>query len=283
MRRLKECVKIGCMFLSSHLFKGLHFAWLLGLALTISLLPLQSTSAQSQIVFDSLEVQLWPEFDRPEMLVIFQIKISSETPLPVELSLRIPREAGEPFSVAMQDVDGMLYNLDYTTTVEDDWLRIDFLARSSVVQLEYYDPRLVHHDNWRRFDFVWHGDYAVKSMAVHLKQPLRSEGLDATPQGFLAGPANSEGLAYYTAVVGEAPVGQLLSFSIKYEKPDSQPDLNLYPVQSSQPVHQSLAIETALSEKLPWALGLLGLTLILAAAVGFWQSGRAKPKSGEKP
>jgi len=283
MHRLKECVKIGRMFLISNLFKRLHYVWLIALVLTISLLPFQSTSAQSEVIFDSLEVQLWPEFDRPEMLVIFQIKISSETPLPARLSLRIPREAGEPFSVAMQDVDGMLYNLDYTTTVEDDWLRIDFLARSSVVQLEYYDPRLLQRGSLRRFDFMWHGDYAVKSMAVHLKQPLRSGGLDATPEGFHAGPVNSEGLAYYTAIVGETPAGQLLSISINYEKPDSQPDLNLYPVQSSQPVHQSLAFRTALSEKLPWALGLLGVTLILAAAVGFWQSGRAKPKSGEKP
>jgi hypothetical protein len=266
-----------------HLFQGLHCVWLIVLVLMVSLIPFRSTSAQSEVTFDSLEVQLWPEFDRPEMLVIFKIKISRETPLPANLSLRIPREAGEPFSVAMQDVDGMLYNLDYTTTVEDNWLRIDFLAKTSVVQLEYYDPRLLHRGSWRRFDFVWHGDYAVKSMAVHLKQLLRSEGLDATPEGFHAGPANSEGLVYYTAIVGEAPAGQLVSISINYEKPDSQSDLNLYPVQSSQPLHQSLAIQTALSEKLPWALGLLGLTLILAAAVGFWQSGRAKPKSGEKP
>jgi hypothetical protein len=271
------------MFLRFRSLHGLHYVWLIALVLTINMLPFQLTSAQSEIIFDSLEVQLWPEFDRPEMLVIFQIKISSDTPLPAQLSLRIPREAGEPFSVAMQDVDGMLYNLDYTTTVEDDWLRIDFLTRSSAVQLEYYDPRLLHHGASRRFDFVWHGDYAVKSMVVHLKQPLPSEGLDATPEGFQAGPTNSEGMAYYTAVLGKLPAGQLLSISINYEKPGTQPDLNLYPVQSSQPVHQSLAFQTALSEKLPWALGLLGLTLILAAAVGFWQSGRAKPKSGEKP
>lgn len=271
------------MFPCFRSFHGLHYVWLIALVLIVSLLPFQSTSAQSEVIFDSLEVQLWPEFDRPEMLVIFQIKISGETPLPAQLSLRIPREAGEPFSVSMQDVDGMLYNLDYTTTVEDDWLRVDFLARSSVIQLEYYDPRLFHRGASRRFDFVWHGDYAVKSMVVYLKQPLSSEGLDATPEGFHAGPANPEGLMYYTAVIGKAPAGQLLSISINYEKPDSQPDLNFYPVQSSHPVHQSLAFQTALSEKLPWALGMLGLTLILAAAVGFWRSGRAKPKSGERP
>ena len=67
--------------------------WLL-LPLLFALLAIPvSTNAQGQITFDTVNVQLWPEFDQPAMLVIFDFTLAEDTPLPVDVTLRIPTDA----------------------------------------------------------------------------------------------------------------------------------------------------------------------------------------------
>ena len=73
-----------------------------------------SASAQSSIVIDQMMIEIWPEYDREDVLVIYRISLDGSITLPAQISLLIPREAGEPYNIAMQDVDGLLYSLPYT-------------------------------------------------------------------------------------------------------------------------------------------------------------------------
>ena len=53
----------------------------------LSLVP-GSASAQEEINLDTLQVDLWPEYDKPEMLVIYRIQLSEDVQLPTTLSFR---------------------------------------------------------------------------------------------------------------------------------------------------------------------------------------------------
>ena len=89
--------------------------------------PLASPAkAQSVVEFDLLQVDIWPEYDRPEVLVIYRMSLADTVSLPAQISLHIPAAAGQPYNVANQDVDGMLYNLEYSLTPEGDWVRVTF-------------------------------------------------------------------------------------------------------------------------------------------------------------
>ncbi len=46
--------------------------------------------AQQAISFSSVVVDLWPEFDRPEMLVIYHLTLSPSVSLPADVTLQIP-------------------------------------------------------------------------------------------------------------------------------------------------------------------------------------------------
>jgi hypothetical protein len=52
------------------------------------------------VVLSQLRIDLWPEHDRPNMLVIYKAVLGSDVTLPVSLTFRIPAAAGEPNGVA---------------------------------------------------------------------------------------------------------------------------------------------------------------------------------------
>ena len=65
------------------------FLVLLCLAILVLFPPLKA-QAQEPVRFSEVEVSLWPEYDRPTVLVIYRITLSADTTLPVNLSVQIP-------------------------------------------------------------------------------------------------------------------------------------------------------------------------------------------------
>ncbi|MEK6220761.1 MAG: hypothetical protein N2D54_00755, partial [Chloroflexota bacterium] len=56
--------------------------------------------AQAQPSFSSVVVQLWPEYDRQEVLVIYSITLADDTQLPAQITVNIPIAAVVPTAVA---------------------------------------------------------------------------------------------------------------------------------------------------------------------------------------
>ena len=126
----------------------------------ITLLLILIIFAQPSIVFgqdtlliNQLQIDIWPEYDRPDVLVIYRIIVSSSNPLPIQMEMRIPLEANKPFNLAGKDINGMLYNLDYTTRMVGEWILVSFTTPSPEIQLEYYDPRLKINGTLRSFEY----------------------------------------------------------------------------------------------------------------------------------
>lgn len=58
--------------------------------------------AQQGVTFESVQIDLWPEYDRPDMLVVYRFVLAADAQLPTELSLRIPAAAGTPNAASDQ-------------------------------------------------------------------------------------------------------------------------------------------------------------------------------------
>jgi hypothetical protein len=177
--------------------------------------------AQPVLEFDAVQVDVWPEYDRTDVLVIYKMTISAQTSLPAQVSLRIPKEVGQPYNVAMQDVDGLLYNVGYTTSIDGDWLRINFTAPTISLQMEYYDPRMTRTNSDRKFEYRWAGDYKVKNMVFRVQTPVSASQMQITPT--LGTPSQEQdGLTYFTNQVGPVDAGTPFTFRINYTKPDDK-------------------------------------------------------------
>jgi len=232
--------------------------------------------AQGTVTFAAVEIDLWPEYDRPEMLVIYRIELSSNVALPVEINVRIPAAAGEPNAVAVRDLNGTLLNAPYERSVQGDWALITLTATMPSVQLEYYDPQLTKEGLQRNFEFTWMGDYSTESLNVQLQQPVDSSQVVTSPAaGNVA--LSPDGLSYHTIELGAQAAGATVNVSVAYAKDTDTLSVEDFPVQPSAPISESTSGRSSAKDLLPWGLGLLAVILVFGGVWWFWRLGKEKP------
>ena len=240
-----------------------------------------TTSAQEQISLSQLQIDLWPEFDQPSMLVIYKATLPSAVSLPVDLTFRIPLASGSPSAVAVQQVDGKLYTVDYQRQVSGNWVLVTFTATTPQVQMEYYDPSLTKQGTQRHFEYKWPGDYAVDKMTVQVQQPLGATNMVLSPN-MGSGTTSSDELVYYKTEIGSVAAGNTFTINVDYEKQSEELTSGTMQVQPSGPINADTPGRLDLRKAVPWALGFLGLILIAGGGWWYWQSGREEETKIQK-
>jgi hypothetical protein len=234
--------------------------------------------AQNEVKLNSIEVDLWPEYDRPTVLVIYRITLPATTSLPVDLSFRIPATAGEPSAVAVRQMTAEgetgLFTIPYERQVVGDWGVISLTATLPELQLEYYDPGLVKDGETRQFEYNWPGDYAVDVLKMQVQQPLGADEMSISPSSG-QGVTGSDGLVYFNKEVGALLAGQTFSLKINYKKSSDDLTAANLQVQPSAPVTITSERNNLLAI-LPWTLGALGVILIVGGVVWYLRSGKGK-------
>ena len=231
------------------------------LLLLFLLLILTSTvSAQTELVFDTVQIQFWPEYDQPSMLVIYTLELSPSQPLPAEFMIRIPARAGEPTAVAVLE-DNRLLTQAYTREVAGEWSEITVVTDSPVVHLEFYDPALSQADPERSFRYDWDFDYLINDLVISAKQPAASQDFTVTPN-LGTGQAGQDGLIAYAQSVGSLSAGQSFSFEMRYTR-----SVNTLAAEPPSPFpNEPAQTEPALGsfgDLQPWVWALVGAGAVL--------------------
>jgi hypothetical protein len=252
-----------------------HLGLLIGL-LTLVLLvsvPLRPAAAQGEIPLQSVRIDLWPEYDRPSLLVIYHITLPAQVSLPIEIALRIPAASGKPNAVAASQPDGGLINLPYEQEMAGTWTRLVFKATTHDLQVEYYDVGLTKVGERRSFTYEWPGDYAVNALTVQVQQPKAATNLTITPS-LGGGSLGEDGLMYYRAEVGSLAGGQPFSLQVAYDNASGALSTASLPVYPAAPLNADTPGRMRFDQPLAWALGGLGLLLLGSGATWYWLSGR---------
>jgi hypothetical protein len=250
--------------------------WVLPLILILTMLLPLGVHAQASLVLSSMQIGIWPEYDKTSVLVIYQMTLSATTTYPATVSLRIPIAAGEPNAVAARQVDGSLFTIDYTRQVNGEWGIINFTTTTPELQLEYYDPGLTKDGNARHYSYLWPGDYPVTQLTIQVQQPSGATDMRISPS-LGAGTVGSDNLTYFTQDVAAITAGQNIRITLDYQKSSDALSAENLPVVPSAPIPQGAASDLNLSTWLPWILGILGAGLIIGGIVWYWQTGRQRP------
>lgn len=250
--------------------------WVLFVLLIMSLLLPVKVHAQNPISLSSMVIEIWPEYDKPSVLVIYQMTLSSSTSFPATVSVRIPVTAGEPNAVAERQSDGSLYNISYTRQMVGEWAAINFTTTSSEIQIEYYDQGLTKDGNSRHYQYFWPGDYAIAQLTIKVQQPAGATDMRIAPS-LGAGVIGSDNLTYFSQDIGAITAGQNIQITLDYIKTSDALSVDNLPVQPNAPVPQSTASDLNISTWLPWVFGILGAGLIIGGIVWYWQTGRQRP------
>ena len=252
-----------------------------GLALTIGaillLVALWSVqaaaggNAQANPALASLEIDVWPEFDRPAALVILRAEIAADVALPAAVSLRIPTSSGGPAAVASApSVDATLLTIPYERSdVQVDFMTLTFEAPNRFFHLEFYDP-LKTDGSSRSYRYIWAGDFAVGELSVQVQQPASAIELSVQPE---MGPAipGPNGFVYREANLGAFEQGKSLTVDVSYRKSDPRTSAEILGL--ATPTDDSPGSADSDGGIPPWLIGaaLLGAAVVVAAGFVIWR------------
>jgi hypothetical protein len=248
--------------------------WLLLVLLFISLTIPLSVGAQEEVALDKLTIQLWPEFDQPAMLVIYDFTLAEGTTLPVDVTLLVPADA-TIIAVAFAEAGG-LFNATYQEPfVDGDWQVLTLTVDTNTpYHIEYYAP-LTRTDVQRNYTYIWPGDYAVKTLDLSVRVPVDTTKITTDPQMVdTTSAGNDQKLLAWTASDLEA--GKQVPIKITYTKTSDRLSVSNQPLETGV-VDESTQGRVSLNNYLPYILGGLGIILILAGGLYFWQSSQGKP------
>lgn len=253
----------------------------LSLALLVTLIAIPySAQAQNKISFESVSVQLWPEYDRPDMLAILNLQLSADTPLPIKITVQVPNSVEKPYVVAVGALAQVVTDkgIDFSYKKNGDWLDITVMATGPAIRIEYYDPQLVRTGNQRSYEYIWAANYAVDIFSVSFLVPVDTADIATDPtMKKSTHPGTSQ--SYLVWETSNLPVGEKLPIQISYTKTSDRLSVGNQPLEIGALDENTLG-RVSLSNYLPYILGGLGILLIFAVGLYFWQTSilRLEPK-----
>jgi hypothetical protein len=227
-----------------------------------------TAAAQAELRLEQLQIDLWPEHDRPEMLIIFRGTLSADAPLPASVTIRVPARVGEPSAVAYNDGSGDLLLATYSTSTTDDWLAVTLETPERDFQMEFYDG-LVRAGDERSYTLTWSGDYAVDELSYILLPPSGASEIETQPE-LLPSQQGTDSTLYGTSV-GGLPAGQESQVSVSYRG-------------GAGVSTESLSLATGEQDKsgaLIAGIAVAGLALVIGGVI--WYTRRTKSQPAQLP
>lgn len=253
------------------------------LALTLTLLTLFWPSpalGQGSPRIAQVTVSLWPEFDRPEVLVIYRIQLAGDTALPTQASVPLPADVTTLNAVATRSDDGTLVNAQYTEETADQGTQLVIQSDSLEIQVEFYTP-IDRAGTLRSFTFTWPGGLAVDRFTYDFQEPVGAADLTLTP------PASSRavgefGLTYHRVDAGAIDVTGKPSLAVSYTRTTDQLTSDFLGNQTPLGTPAAPGGRTPdLARYLPYAL--LGLGVLLLAGGGFYYLRSVRAERSPRP
>ncbi len=244
-------------------------------------LPVQ---AQSEITIEEMQVKIWPEYDQPSVLVINNIFLSGDVKFPARINFNIPVAAGAPHSVAVRELDGQLYLLDYDMTTSGEWNQLTFTSPYAEIWIEYYDPSMDLGNPLRSYEFKWIGEYAVNNLSLEVQQPITATNM--TFKESMGQPrVSSDGLTYFSNEVGEIKANTKITINLEYTKTDNTLSSSMtVPVEPVTPLaEETIQGKTSFTQILPFIIAGVGLVMLVIGVL--WYMNRQKeilPKSHQR-
>jgi hypothetical protein len=179
------------------------------------------TQAQTALQLTQLQIELWPEYDRPAMLVIYRGTLAADVPLPAAVEFEIPLRAGPPAAVAYRDTTGQLINLKYSLNPSGSGEQavLAFETPTASFQFEYYDPEFDVSFVNRHYIFTASTPYPIQSLQLKVQLPSGASDLTTRPP-LVQQLQDSRGVIYYLGERDNLAPGDPITLDLTYSKPD---------------------------------------------------------------
>ena len=255
--------------------------WLLIFVMAVLFVFPSFAFAQDKVAIQSIDVSLWPEYDKAEMLVIDHIMLSKDTVFPVQFDLLVPVDSVVNAVAVGQSSDQVTdQGVEYTTAKDGEWLVISVTATGPAILIEYYDPNLKKEGDLRSYTYRWLSDYDAADFLIIFQEPFDAtdfkSSLPLEDDGI-----HPDNMQYYFSNVGPVPAGKELVFNVSYRKSTDTLSVSRLEIQPVD-VNENTSGRVSLDHYLPYIIGGFGVILILGGLVYYWQSGRSGSKKSRR-
>jgi len=245
--------------------------------------------AQGDERIERLSIQLWPEFDQPETLVIVHGNLADAPSFPATLTFNLPVGITEMHAVAiLADDGGELLNHPYELVQRDGASQLSFALGAPIdFYFEYYDPSIMTNNGDERsltYEFI--ADYAVQDLSIEVQQPPEAENMQLSPEPDNVAVSSNQ-LTYHIYKKSNLAPGSTLSFAGTYQKQGDTLTNDLVvnipePSEPFQPLQPAPAKEQDWTLMLGYALVGLGAGVLVFAGV-MWYINRNRSQEEYEP
>jgi hypothetical protein len=260
----------------------------IGLLLALALLAPGSAGAQAQPAsarIDQLQIAIWPEYDRPGVLVVYRLVLAPDTQLPAKVAVPIPASVGDPHAVAWRGPDGPLLVAPFTRSVDGERAIISMELGGIHGQLEFYDELNIQ-GRKRSYTFSWPGGVELGALSFEVQQPLGAGTIELSPppDRWVEAP---DGMTYTWTEFGPQTAEARPALILTYAKDThrlSVEQLQALGSPAEAPPPPSAPAPAGGSLGFPWLLGGLGGVLV-AFGIGWylWPSGGSAAPAAAEP
>lgn len=234
-------------------------------------------TAQSPIALASLTVALWPEYDRPEVLAIYQGELAPEVSLPATVSIEVPASVQQMHAVAYLDENtNTLITLDeFRLEVTSQGKRLTLTTPAQRFHAEYYaDDLLTREGDTRTIHYVFTATMAIANFRFEVQQPLGALDFVSDPMP-VSMEKRGDSLFYAQYPVEMLTAGASWSLRVSYRRTTDilSFDATHRTVESFSSPSASTAASTGLS--LEWSAALVG-SFFLGAGLGYFVRDRLR-------
>ena len=223
----------------------------------------RSLGQEGGIQLASWDVEVWPEYDKPSVLVIYNATLDAGTAFPQ--TMRIPLPSGVTVTaVADADATGGLFTVPWSSETTEQGETVVFDIEKPHFVVEFYADVLSPPPS-RSFDLVLSAPYATAQGSLSLRQPARASDMQITPSLAQTG-TDSLGNPLYSQQLGALVAGQEIPLSVAYTKADADPSVSA----TEEPVPAQAIPEprTGTPDWLPLLVG--GLVIVLVGALAIY-------------
>ena len=237
-------------------------------------MPVATGFAQSPVpVIDSLDLEIWPDYDKSSVLVLLTGTLPGDTQLPASITLPLPEVAQINAVARIDSKDGNMKDDIFSST--DPPGTLTFSTPDLRFRVEYYLPYTVN-KNQRSFDYTWLAAITVNNFQLRVQRPTSASTLNTEPA--TANVVRSgDGFDYHTFPVRALPAGQPFPLHVDYKMTTAQLSATSLPPPNTSIQTPALPTTPSTGSGMNWALAatVTGGLIIIVALI--WQFASRRP------
>jgi len=248
------------------------------LAVLTMVMGVWPASAQGTVRLAGLTVSLWPEYDKPGVLVIYRGVIADDVALPVTLQFLLPKASGGPVNTAGVDANSEFHYWTWKTAEAGDFISVSFTNPYREFQMEYYYDPLITDGTLRTFAYSYQADYRVDNLVVEVKQPAGAQNLSLTPAA-TGTSVDFDDLPLQKYTVGALDQGQTFQLTASYDKTDARLTSEILNLEAPGAAEfEDKSKSTGFKDVVPYILIGAAATLLIGAGIYAFLQSRKRPK-----